>query len=284
MARTKPPDYHTRRLSRQLRALRKRSGLKMDDVADKIGLRLQKVSRIELGQLVEIPTLRAFLDLYNVPLSDYEEYEDIQHSAAKRQWWDRLGRDETYLSMEHEAHQIRDVQTIHLPELLQTDDSLTNYLTNSPRPSNRERVAAEHHALHHRRRVLDQHAVQLHALIYQPVLHTSLSSTQLTHLIERAEQTNITIQIILHRLLHVTIEGSFTLLSFPDDDEPDIVFTKDPIGHHFTQHPSPVADIGRDFRHLAKSAMTPHDSHSYLKKLLKDRTEGSGGGHKIATP
>ncbi|TCO62928.1 helix-turn-helix domain-containing protein [Actinocrispum wychmicini] len=284
MARNRPPGYHTRLLSRALTTLRNRNGMTQDEAGHQIGIRPQKVSRIELGQLPDILTLRALLDIYNVPVSEYHEYEVIRQKAAARHWWNGLRRnDETYLSMEHEASRIRDVQTLHLPALLQTDDYLTTRLTTAAYPPSTTRIGAELQALQHRCRLLDEHPVRLDALIYQPVLDAPLSRDQLTHLLRRSEQDNITIQVVSHRQFHAGMDGSFTLLSFPDGSEPDLVYTRDPIGCRFTQDRLPVSNLRRTFRQLAKSAMSPRDSRSYLMKRLTEVSADSARAREIAT-
>jgi transcriptional regulator with XRE-family HTH domain len=66
MGERRATTYHIRRLSRALAALRRDSRLMQGEVADKVGVSFQVISRIEIGQLPTIPTLRAMLDAYGV--------------------------------------------------------------------------------------------------------------------------------------------------------------------------------------------------------------------------
>jgi transcriptional regulator with XRE-family HTH domain len=90
MGERRATTYHIRRLSRALATLRRESRLMQEEVADKVGVSFQVVSRIEIGQLPTIPTLRALLDVYGVLTSDYKQYEDIWHLANAPYWWKGL--------------------------------------------------------------------------------------------------------------------------------------------------------------------------------------------------
>jgi transcriptional regulator with XRE-family HTH domain len=269
MGRRRPACYHIRRLRRALATLRDINQLTQENVALRTGIDTKKLSRIENGQLPGIPELRALLDQYGVLVDDYQSYEDIWQLAIAKYWWDGLGREDVvYLSMEHEASMIRDFQAAHLPVLLQTDGYVERLLETSTLPPSSDWLHRELTARHHRRRRLDEHPVTLHFLIYEPALHTGIDRAQLAHLLRRSEQDNITIQVVPQRQLLGVTHGSFTMLSFPDKDEPDLAFTEDPIGTRYTQDPQTVATISRTFRILTKHAMSPDDSSAYLKRRL----------------
>jgi hypothetical protein len=137
-------------------------------------------------------------------------------------------------------------------------------------PPSSERLEKELVAHGCRRRRLDEHPVTLHFLIYEPVLRAGLDRAQLAHLLRRSEQDNVTIQIVpQHQPLGVT-HGSFTLLSFPDSDEPDLAYTQDPISARYTQDLQTAATISRTFRALTKHAMGPRESRTYIKQRLDD--------------
>jgi transcriptional regulator with XRE-family HTH domain len=272
MGRRRPACYHIRRLSRALAALRRTTGLTQEDVSRKLGIDSKKLSRIETGQLPDLLELRALLGLYGLLVDDYEPYEDIWQLAVARYWWDGLAREDViYLSMEHEANQIRDFQTTHLPALLQTDDYLRHLHETSTLPPSSSWLDKELAAHHHRRRRIDEHPVSLHFLIYEPAMRTAVDRAQLAHLLRRSEQDNVTIQIVPQQQQPVgSTHGSFTLLTFPDKDEPDLAYTQDPISDRYTQDPQPVATITRTFRLLTKHAMTVGDSRAQIKKRLDE--------------
>jgi transcriptional regulator with XRE-family HTH domain len=270
MGERRAATYHIRRLSRTLASLRATTPYTQEEIGDRIGISFQTLSRIETGQLPSMLQLHALLDIYGILSADFGPYDEMRAQAVQHYWWHGLGRtDVIYLSMEYEASRIRDFQAVHLPVLLQTDDYLQNLLeTNTLAPS-AERLARELEAHQHRRKRLDGHPVTAHFLVYEPVLHTCLSVAQLAHLLRRSEQQHVTIQIVPRQQRPVGIlHDSFTTLSFPDKDEPDLVYSTTTIGPQHTQDPQAVATANRTFRLLEKQAMTRDDSILYLKKLM----------------
>jgi transcriptional regulator with XRE-family HTH domain len=270
MGERRAATYHIRRLSRALASLRASTPYTQEEIGERIGISFQTLSRIETGQLPSLLQLHALLDIYGILGDDFAPYDEMRALATKHYWWHGLGRkDVVYLSMEYEASRIRDFQAVHLPVLLQTDDYLQNLLeTNTLAPS-ADRLAMELEAHQHRRKRLDGHPVTAHFLIYEPVLTTCLSVSQLAHLLRRSEQQHITIQIVPRQQRPVGIlHNSFTTLSFPDKDEPDLVYTTTTIGPRHTQDAQDVATVNRTFRLLEKQAMTSADSILYIKKLM----------------
>jgi transcriptional regulator with XRE-family HTH domain len=269
MGERRAATYHIRRLSRALASLRASTPYTQEEIGERIGISFQTLSRIETGQLPSLLQLHALLDIYGILGDDFAPYDEMRALALKHYWWYGLGRkDVVYLSMEYEASRIRDFQAVHLP-VLQTDDYLQNLLeTNTLAPS-ADRLAKELEAHQHRRKRLDGHPVTAHFLVYEPVLNTCLSVSQLAHLLRRAEQQHITIQIVPRQQRPVGIlHDSFTTLSFPDKDEPDLVYTTTTIGSRYTQDSQAVATVNRTFRLLEKQAMSSSDSILYIKKLM----------------
>jgi transcriptional regulator with XRE-family HTH domain len=260
-------------MSRALAALRRESQLLQDEVGDKIGISFQTLSRLETGQLPSLIALRALLDVYGVISNDYKPYEEIWRRANAPYWWKGMSLDSdyvVYVSMEHEADLIRDLQTTHIPVLLQTDDYFQAFLNSQAIPPSSKRLTRELDAHALRRRRINQHPVNLNFIITQSALETaSLDRAQLVHLIRRSEQDNVTIQILpqQHTPL-VTAATSFTLLSFPDKDEPELAYTQDTLNARFTQDPDTVNTVTRTFNTLTKHALSPADSHTYLKQRL----------------
>jgi transcriptional regulator with XRE-family HTH domain len=271
MGRRRKPNYYTRKLARELHRLRHAANLTQVQAAQALDFSNQKLSRIETGQRPGIHELRAMLDLYGLLVSDWETYIDLWRWANQQEWWHGLGlHDITYLDMEDKATTIRDFQTTRLPALLQTEDHARSLLQTSAAPPSRQHEGKELIAHTFRQQLLDgDDPLTLHALIYQPILHAGVDQPQLRHLLQRCEQSNITIQIVpqpAHPL--GMLRGSFALLSFPDKEETDLACTEHPLGFTYTQEPEPVDALNRTFKALAKLAMSPADSHAYIKNLI----------------
>jgi transcriptional regulator with XRE-family HTH domain len=266
----KLPNFYARQLARDLTGLRVAAGFTQVEVALALEMSDKKVSRFETGQLPGYHELHDLLDLYGVPVCDWQPYLDAWKLANKKGWWHGLKlRDFSYVCNEHEATTIRDVQLTCLPVLLQTRDYADHLLRTVEPPHSRAQLAVELQARLRRQERLDtDHPVRLHALIYQPVLH-GLSHAQLKLLLQRAGQANVTIQVIAQCDVPCGgLGGSFSLLSFPHKDEPDIAYTNDPLGLSQSDNPDRIASLRRNFRNLAHRALSPDASCAYIRRLI----------------
>ncbi|MFG3699084.1 helix-turn-helix domain-containing protein [Micromonospora sp. NPDC047620] len=121
------PVIRRARLGAELRQLRRREGLTLEQVCDRLGwASTSKLSRIELGQSrPDLADVLDLLDVYEVPPPQREALIVIARDAAtSRGWWKALGemgeRQRTYAELEAGAATIVDWQPAVVPGLLQT--------------------------------------------------------------------------------------------------------------------------------------------------------------------
>jgi transcriptional regulator with XRE-family HTH domain len=82
MGRIAMPNYHGRQLVRALKQLRETAaGIHQQDVAEQAHFTVQKVSRIESGQVPGYHELQALLTIYNVPPDDWLPYLELWEQA-----------------------------------------------------------------------------------------------------------------------------------------------------------------------------------------------------------
>lgn len=270
------PNFHARRLARELTRLRHGAGLAQRDAFGTTRINVQKLCRIESGQLPTFVELQALLDLYGVPVCDWAPYEDIWNRAKEKAWWVGMRlRDADYVSDEHEASSIREVQSVYLPVLLQTETYARRLLeTALPRLSS-DQLAVELEARMRRGHRLDgPDPTHLHALIYQPALAFGVDVDQLKHLRDRAEQANVILQVVPYlNGPHAGLESSFSLMSFPGKDEPDVTHSGDRLGPTRTDDTEQIAVLAKTFEALAERAMSPENSLTYLENLIDHRED-----------
>ncbi|MEV4198751.1 helix-turn-helix domain-containing protein [Micromonospora globbae] len=115
------------RLGAELRQLRRREALTLEQVCDRLGwASTSKLSRIELGQSrPDLADVLDLLDVYQVPAPLRDELIVIARDAAtSRGWWKALGemgeRQRTYAELEAGAARIVEYQPVVVPGLLQT--------------------------------------------------------------------------------------------------------------------------------------------------------------------
>ncbi|MBM0233668.1 helix-turn-helix domain-containing protein [Micromonospora sp. STR1_7] len=115
------------RLGAELRQLRRREALTLEQVCDRLGwASTSKLSRIELGQSrPDLADVLDLLDIYQVPPPARDALIVIARDAAtSRGWWKTLGemseRQRTYAELEAGAAHIVEYQPAVVPGLLQT--------------------------------------------------------------------------------------------------------------------------------------------------------------------
>ncbi|TCB98026.1 helix-turn-helix domain-containing protein [Micromonospora zingiberis] len=121
------PVIRRARLGAELRQLRRREALTLEQVCDRLGwASTSKLSRIELGQSrPDLADVLDLLDVYQVPPSQRDALIVIARDAAtSRGWWKALGemgeRQRTYAELEAGAAGIVEFQPSIVPGLLQT--------------------------------------------------------------------------------------------------------------------------------------------------------------------
>ncbi len=120
------PVIRRARLGAELRQLRRREALTLEQVCARLGwASTSKLSRIELGQSrPDLADVLDLLDIYEVPSPQREALIVIARDAATgRGWWKALGemseRQRTYAELEAGAATIVEYQPTVLPGLLQ---------------------------------------------------------------------------------------------------------------------------------------------------------------------
>ncbi|RIV36921.1 helix-turn-helix domain-containing protein [Micromonospora radicis] len=121
------PVIRRARLGAELRQLRRREALTLEQVCDRLGwASTSKLSRIELGQSrPDLADVLDLLDIYQVSVAQRDALIVIARDAAtSRGWWKALGemgeRQRTYAELEAGAAGIVEYQPCVVPGLLQT--------------------------------------------------------------------------------------------------------------------------------------------------------------------
>jgi transcriptional regulator with XRE-family HTH domain len=265
------PNYHGRQLLRELKKLREVAGYTQEEAGSELHLTLQKLSRIENGQLPGYHELRAMLDVYGLPSGEWQPYLDLWDRARKRGWWRKYGLpDSSYVCMEHEASQLYEFQLGYLPGLLQTERyARTIYEQAVPTLGPKTIESNVSVRLRRQDRLFSDHPLTLRSLIHEPTLYQGVDRAQLTQLVARAEMPNVTVQIVPQTSgLHGGLLGSTILLSFDDQHEPDIVFAETFLGITQSQDDDKTAGARMMLDDISARALNPHESLVFLKRMI----------------
>jgi transcriptional regulator with XRE-family HTH domain len=272
MAATPTPNFHGRQLTRRLRELREELGRTQEEVGDALHLTLQKVSRIECGQVPGYHELRAMLDWYTIPIGEWPAYLELWEKARQRRWWQRYKlADVEYVALEDAASSVTEFQLGRIPALLQTQ-AYAQYanLARRPVPESRTSDTNPFVLVPRQERLFDAQPLALHALVHEPVLHQAgIDHEQLVQLLDRAQLPNVTLQIVPQGLgFHPGLDGSVILLGFAEADEPDVAYAETLFGRIQPEGEGLATYVREMLDQLARDALSPDESLALLKRLV----------------
>ncbi|MFC4911389.1 helix-turn-helix domain-containing protein [Actinomadura gamaensis] len=276
------PTVRARRLARELRTLREKRGLTLQEVADQLSMSRATVSRLETAQTrPKTDDIERFLDLYGVPSPERDALSNLASAASRRGWWTAYSDVFTgsYVAMEHEAELIRswDPQLVH--GLLQTEDYARAVITAGRMLPNPEDVERRLDARRARQALLERsdapmvHMVVDEAVLRRPIGGPRVLADQLAHLAQLAERDRIIVQILPFTVReHAGLDGRFTILSFPDPADPDIAYVEGTMGDVYVESVAEIASHRERFQRIAEAALPPEESARLVADSARSTT------------
>lgn len=276
------PSVRRRRLAAELRILRERAALTGEQAGDRLGWSVSKISRIETGQVgVKARDLAALLDLYEVPDSKRKALQEIGRSAAQRGWWDTYESIPTeyanYISLESEASSITCFSQTLVHGLLQTEQYAQAVIRAALIPfaplteidrrveirMTRQKVLRRNDPLHIWM-VLDE------AALHRKVGDAEIMRGQCESLIRQAKMPNVTIQVLTSAVgAHPGANTPFSILSFPEAYDPDVVYIETMTSSLWIEDDSEVHRYSLAFDQLRAMALSPDDSAEFISEVAR---------------
>jgi transcriptional regulator with XRE-family HTH domain len=269
-------------LGARLRRLREARQITPEEAGYVIRASHSKISRLETGRVsFKDRDITDLLTLYGV--TDETQREDIRALAARANrpgWWhdysDMLASwFEDYLGLEEAAVQIRTYEAQFVPGLLQTEDYASAVIlleySNPKEISRRVGLRLARQAILSGPDPTSLWAVIDEAVLRRPIGGVRAMRAQLKHLIEMAEQPNITIQIMQFTAGgHAAAGGSFSVLYFAEDDLPDLVYLEQLASAQYLDRLDVVATYVEVLDRLRVEAASPADSLATLQARLRE--------------
>jgi transcriptional regulator with XRE-family HTH domain len=276
MVRGPSPTVRRRRLAGELRRLRDDSNLTIDEVAEKLECSASKISRIETGNVGVTPRdARDLLELYGVAEDKREALVQLAREARQKGWWHAYSEVFTgsFVGLEQDAASLHTHQALLVPGLLQTE-RYTRAVHRAIRPDVQEsEVDRRGKARMERQRLLtDPNPPEYWAVIDEAVLNRtvggpSVMREQLSHLVDVAALPNVTLQVVpFNAGEHAGMEGSFLILGFPEQADPDVVYVEYTTSGVYLEQPSDVRRYTVMFDHLRATALKPDDTVAMIKR------------------
>jgi transcriptional regulator with XRE-family HTH domain len=274
------PTLRRRRLSAELRALREAAGLTSVEVTKRLEWGGGRLTKMERGEWVrpDIGTIRTLLDLYGVTDPDRrEKILNIARQARERGWWNSyksmLSEEyTTYIGLEAGAASVYVADLVVIPGLLQTEDYARALTLGGPAEVAAEQVQRRVDIRTERQKLITRNSDPLRlwvimdeAALRRRVGGSEVMRDQLHHICHLSELAKVTVQVIPFDIgAHAAVAGAFSILQFPEPEDPDAVYVETPAGELFVEVPDEVARFHTAYDRLQAAALDPGASISMI--------------------
>ena len=271
-------------LGAQLRKLREGKGITREDAGWEIRASGSKISRMELGRVsFKERDVADLLTLYGVDDgAERERLLTLARQANTPGWWHRYGDVlpgwfQSYLGLEAAASLIRTYEVQFVPGLLQTRDYARSVVLLGHGRAKPEEIDRRVDLRLRRQGILDRpEPVQLWAVVDEAVLRRPLGSravmqAQVEALVEATQRPNVQLQVMpFHTGGHSAAGGAFSILRFPDQELPDIVYVEQLSSALYLDKRDDVELYVDAMERLCVEADPPDRTADTLRKVLKD--------------
>ncbi|WP_329087610.1 MULTISPECIES: helix-turn-helix domain-containing protein [unclassified Streptosporangium] len=273
------PTVRHRRLGRELRRLREKADLTLEEVATPLRWSTAKLSRIENARTMPSGTDVADLcDLYAVDPPTKAGLIQLGQDAGQRGWWTAYSDvfAGAYVGLESEATTIRTWEPLLVPGLLQ-NEVYARELIRTSRPGLVATELKRYVAARMARKIslLSSQAPVLHVLmdecaLRRPVGSPGIMAHQLGDILQVMDWPNITVQVLPLRIgAHCGLEGAFSLLAF-DTEDPEVGYTGCPGGDVYVEATDQVENLKLTFERLAGACLSPEESAAFIAAVRSD--------------
>lgn len=275
------PTVRRRRIARELRHLRERAGMNLEQAARQLDMSKSNLSRIENAQIgIKPRDVRAALALYQVTGTDAEALIDIARGAQQRGWWQNYSDVlpvwfEFYVGLEAEAAAVWTYEAETVPGLMQTEDyARAVYRLTAGEEDLDRKVAARirRQEVLHRENPVELSAVLNEAVLLRSVGGPEVMSRQLDHLADLSELPNVTIQVLPFSVGgHPAMTTPYVIISFPDAADEPVVYLENLTNGQALEEQDHVRGYTLVHERLRKMALAPDESTAWIRKASRNR-------------
>jgi transcriptional regulator with XRE-family HTH domain len=268
----------------QLRRLRTELGISREDAGEAIRASEWKIHRLENGQVgFKERDIIDLLRLYEVTdPTEIAEFVALAREANTPGWWQHYGDVlppwfRTYVDLESAAALIRTYEGQFIPGLLQTDDYMRAVVQEGHLDESSEEVGRRVRLRMARQQLLTRElpprlwAVVDEAALRRPVGGPEVMRGQLERLIEATKLPNVTLQVLPFQAgAHPAMVGSFSVLRFPDEELPDVVYLEHLTSALYLNKPEEVDQYLHVMESICVRAAAPERTVELLDSILDE--------------
>lgn len=277
------PTARRRRLAIELKKLRENHGFTCNQVGESMDWSGSKVNRMETGQgRVQPSDVDALCRFYDTTDGLRELLKGLAKHSKMRGWWHAYGSAvptwfSVYVGLEQDASSLRTYECEFVPGLLQTADYARelHLATTQPSPDDIERMIAvrmERQAL-----LTGPQAPDLWAILHESVLRHAIGGrevmqAQFERLLKMAKLKNVTVQVLPFDSGSYPATGAYTMLGFPEQEDPDIVYRDGLTDAVYLEQPSDIAQYAKAFDNLRALSLSPQQSRALITEAMQGHT------------
>jgi hypothetical protein len=271
-------------LGAHLRRLREAQGVTREDAGWEIRSSESKISRMELGRVgFKERDVADLLTLYG--LDDDEERTRLlalARDANNPGWWHRFGDVlpnwfQSYLGLEAAAALIRTYEVQFVPGLLQTKEYARAVVLLGHGRAKADEIDRRVELRMARQQVLTRPdapklwVVVDEAALRRPIGGIDIMRSQVDALLEANTLPNVRLQVIpFNAGGHAAAGGAFTILRFPDQDLPDVVYIEQLTSALYLDKRDDVDLYAEAMERLCVEARPPTDTSKVLEEIRRD--------------
>jgi transcriptional regulator with XRE-family HTH domain len=270
------------RLAAELRKLRERAGLSVQEAARALGVAQTKLSSTESARVGVSPDrVRHFACQY--ARDDAPLVEALAAMAAERVngWWEEYREllPTGFLDLaelEHHARYLNTIEIAHVPGLLQTEDQVRAIFAYSVPEFPTEELEARVAYRLRRQSVLDSHeAPPYEAVIHEAALRIrvadrAVARKQLAHILEMAQRPGVTVRVIPFDVNGFAGVGYPMLYAGGPVPQLDTVLLDSVHGVAFLDGESQLGRYRALFDKVKDAALDEAGSRDFIHRLIKE--------------
>jgi transcriptional regulator with XRE-family HTH domain len=233
-------NIRRRRLARALRQWREQAGLTADEAAAALICGAGTISRMENAQSADPYRTKGLFELYGAPPEFVADMIEIAKEARKRSSTVRKPyldivpkRLAEYYELEDEAESLSLLEGEFVPGLLETSDYAHALIHAGAHVQPDEFDRLLEIRLDRQKRLTGEEPLRLRVILGEAALYTQVGRpkvlrAQLEYLLELAKDApNVDIRVLPFKTgARPALGRNFTILSFPDPEDPDVIFAE----------------------------------------------------------
>jgi transcriptional regulator with XRE-family HTH domain len=276
------PTVRSRRLAAELRGAREQAGLTWEAVAEQMGWSVSKVYRIEADKVsVLLRDVQRLLGLYQVGGEHREAVLELARQARSTGWWQQYSGAipdwfHFYVGLEAEAASLACYEAEFVPGVMQTEDYARAIMSTAPEPDPDEIGRQITVRMERAKRLTGPTPMRLWVVLNEAVIRRwvggpQVMRAQLAHLLDLAALRHVTVQVLTYQAgAHPAMQGAFTIMAFPGDAHPDVVYMETQTSALYLETPHERTRYSLAFDHLRAQALAPAETRALITQAMKD--------------